>query len=181
MAKSAKIGERVIGTLRRDCLPSFASRRRSPSVNRSRGFPSRSKSAAFSARWYSITRALCSPNYIPIHAAKNCSGSGSGNSSPQKSSPPEPFDSSTRRDPICKPRLRRPASPQHRLPLSRSSFGTGRGCRSAIPVGVEVSPRRYFGRASRGARGQVTRDTRFSTGEYTSISSSSVSIDTISA
>ena len=58
-------------------LPSFARRRRSPSVSRSRRFPSRSRSAAFSARWYSITRAWCSPNHIPIHAARNCNGSGS--------------------------------------------------------------------------------------------------------
>jgi hypothetical protein len=57
-------------------LPNFARRRRSPSVNRIRCFPSRSKSAAFSARWYSITRAWCPPNHIPIHAAKNCNGSG---------------------------------------------------------------------------------------------------------
>ena len=28
-------------------------------------------SAALSARWYSITRAWCSPNHIPMHAARN--------------------------------------------------------------------------------------------------------------
>ena len=44
---------------------------------RHRCLPSRSSSAAFSARWYSITRAWWSPNHIPIHAAKNCSGRGS--------------------------------------------------------------------------------------------------------
>jgi len=61
-------------------LPSFAKRRRSPSVSRSRCLPSRSGSAAFSARWYSITRACCSPTHIPIHAARNCRGSNfSGN------------------------------------------------------------------------------------------------------
>jgi hypothetical protein len=62
---------------RPSALPSFASRRRCPTVSRSRCFPSRSKSAAFSALCYSITRAWCSPNHIPIHASKNCNGSGS--------------------------------------------------------------------------------------------------------
>ena len=52
-----------------------------PSVNGSRCFSSRSKSAAFFARWYSIIRAWCSANHNPIHAAKNCNGSGNSFSS----------------------------------------------------------------------------------------------------
>ena len=42
---------------RTSSLLSIASRRRSPSVSRSRCFPSRSNSAVFSAHWYSITLA----------------------------------------------------------------------------------------------------------------------------
>jgi hypothetical protein len=73
-----RVGGVVADAFRPSTPPSLARRRRFPSINLSRRLPSRSRSAVFSARWHSIIRAWCSPNHIPIEAARNCSGRGSG-------------------------------------------------------------------------------------------------------
>jgi hypothetical protein len=64
-----------------ECLPTehLAHLRQAPTfpVRRIRSLPSRSSSAAFSARWYAVTRVWCNANHIPIYAARNRKGRGS--------------------------------------------------------------------------------------------------------